>query len=111
MKNFFIVLIIKLMNIALKLFGKKGGNLLGKFAFDWNPNIFKYFKIDCPIIAVTATNGKTMTNNAIYSVFKEAGYKLTNEVAKAVSEKCAIVSTGPRVMTREEIEQLLLSLK
>ena len=39
------------------------------------------------------------------------GYKLTNEVAKAVSEKCAIVSTGPRVMTREEIEQLLLSLK
>ena len=80
MKNFFIVLIIKLMNIVLKLFGKKGGNLLGKFAFDWNPNIFKYFKIDCPIIAVTATNGKTMTNNAIYSVFKEAGYKVISNL-------------------------------
>ncbi len=56
--------------------GKNGGNFLGKLAYDWNPNIFKYFKIDCPIIAVTATNGKTMTNNAIGYVFKTAGKKV-----------------------------------
>ena len=76
MKNFFIVLIMKLLNIALKIAGKQGGNFLGKIAFDWNSEIFKYFKIDCPIIAVTATNGKTMTNNAIGYVFETAGKKV-----------------------------------
>lgn len=76
MKNFFIVLIMKILNIALKLSGKQGGNFLGKIAFDWNPSIFKYFKIDCPIIAVTATNGKTMTNNAIGYAFETAGKKV-----------------------------------
>ena len=76
MKNFFIVIIIKLIYVCLKILGKHGGNLLGKLAFDWNPNIFKYFKIDCPIIAVTATNGKTMTNNAIGHMFKTANKKV-----------------------------------
>ena len=76
MKNFFIVLAMKLLNIILKICGKNGGNFLGKIAFDWNPNIFKYFKIDCPVIAVTATNGKTMTNNAIGYVLKTANKKV-----------------------------------
>ena len=76
MKNFFIVLIMKILNIILKLAGKQGGNFLGKIAFDWNSEIFKYFKINCPIIAVTATNGKTMTNNAIGYVFETAGKKV-----------------------------------
>lgn len=76
MKNFFIILIMKILNFILKILGKKGGNFLGKIAYDWNPNIFKYFKINCPIIAVTATNGKTMTNNAIGYVFKTAGNKV-----------------------------------
>ena len=76
MKNFFIILVMKLLNIALKIFGKHGGNFLGKIAFDWNPEIFKYFKVDCPVIAVTATNGKTMTNNAIGYVLQTAGKKV-----------------------------------
>ncbi len=76
MKNFFIVLIIKILYLALKIVGKKGGNFLGKLAYDWNSSIFKYFKIDCPIIAVTATNGKTMTNNAIVHVLKTANKKV-----------------------------------
>ena len=76
MKNFFIVFIMKILNLILKICGKKGGNILGKIAYKWSPNIFKYFKISCPIIAVTATNGKTMTNNAISYVFKEAGKKV-----------------------------------
>ncbi len=80
MKNFLIILIMKILNIGLKITGKKGGNLLGKIAFDWNPKIFKYFKITCPIIAVTATNGKTMTNNAIGSVFKEQGKKVISNI-------------------------------
>lgn len=67
---------MKILHLGLKILGKKGGNFLGKIAYDWNPNIFQYFKIDCPIIAVTATNGKTMTNNAIGHVFKTAGKKV-----------------------------------
>ena len=76
MKNFFIILIMKLFYLILRICGKKGGNLLGKVAYDWNPNIFKYFKVNSPVIAVTATNGKTMTNNAIGYTFKTAGKKV-----------------------------------
>ena len=80
MKNFFIILAMKILNLILKICHKNGGNFLGNIAFDWNPEIFKYFKVNCPVIAVTATNGKTMTNNAIYSVFKEAGYKIISNL-------------------------------
>ncbi len=76
MKNFFIILIMKILHLALKVCGKNGGNLLGKIAYDWNHNIFKYFKVNCPVIAVTATNGKTMTNNAIGYTFKTDGKKV-----------------------------------
>lgn len=80
MKNFFIILAMKILHLGLKLAGKNGGNLLGKIAYDWNPKIFRYFKIDCPIIAVTATNGKTMTNNAIGYVLKTAGKKVISNI-------------------------------
>lgn len=80
MKNFFIILIIKILNIALKLCHKNGGNILGKIAYDWNPNIFKYFKVKCPVIAVSATNGKTMTNNCIGYTLKQAGYKVISNI-------------------------------
>ena len=76
MKNFFIVLIMKILYLFMKICGKHGGNFLGKIAYDWNPSIFKYFKINCPTIAVTATNGKTMTNNAIGYVLKSAGKRV-----------------------------------
>lgn len=76
MKNFFIILAMKILHFGLKIARKNGGNFLGKIAYRWNPSIFKYFKINCPIIAVTATNGKTMTNNAIGYVFKTAGKKV-----------------------------------
>lgn len=76
MKNFLIVLMMKLLHFILKICRKKGGNLLGKIAFDWNPKIFTYFKVNCPVIAVTATNGKTMTNNAIGYVLQTAGKKV-----------------------------------
>ena len=76
MKNLFIILVIKILYLILKLFRKNGGNFLGKLAYDWNPNIFKHFKIECPIIAVTATNGKTRTNNAIVHVLKTANKKV-----------------------------------
>ena len=80
MKNFFIILIMKILNIGLKICGKYGGNFLGKIAYKWNPEIFKYFKVTSPVIAVTATNGKTMTNNAIGYVLKTAGKKVVSNI-------------------------------
>ena len=78
MKNFFIILAMKILNIILKICHKNGGNFLGKIAFDWNPSIFKYFKVNCPVIAVSATNGKTMTNNCIGYTLKQARYKVVS---------------------------------
>ena len=80
MKDFFIVLISKIIYFSMKICGKSGGNLLGKLAYDWDKNIFKYFKINCPIIAVTGTNGKTMTNNTIGFILKESGKKVISNV-------------------------------
>lgn len=80
MKNFFIILAMKILNFILKICHKNGGNLLGKIAFDWNPEIFKHFKVDCPVIAVSATNGKTMTNNCIGYTLKTAGYKVVSNI-------------------------------
>ena len=76
MKNFFIIIIVKLSHLLLKITKRNGGNILGKIAYNLNPNMLKSLKINCPIIAVTATNGKTMTNNAIGYVFKTAGKKV-----------------------------------
>ncbi len=80
MKNFFIILAMKILNFILKIFHKHGGNFLGRIAFKWNPEIFKYFKVNCPVIAVSATNGKTMTNNAINYTLKTAGYKVISNL-------------------------------
>lgn len=76
MRNFFIVLIIKIICVILKMFGRNGGNLPGKLALKWNKDIFKYFKIDGKIIAVTGTNGKTMTNNCIRQILSDSGKKV-----------------------------------
>ena len=56
MKNFFIILIVKTMHLILKIARKNGGNIIGKVAYKLNPNMLSYFKIQSPIIAVTATN-------------------------------------------------------
>ena len=80
MKNFFIILAMKILNLILKICHKNGGNFLGKIAYDWNSEIFKYFKVNCPVIAVSATNGKTMTNNCIGYTLKTAGNKVVSNV-------------------------------
>ena len=49
---------------------------IDKIAKKINPNILKSFKVNCPVIAVTATNGKTSTNNCISYTLEQAGYKV-----------------------------------
>ena len=74
--NIIYIILLKFANILLKLFGKQGGNVIGKIGMKLNPNIFSYFKINCPVIAVTATNGKTSTNNCISYTLETAGYRV-----------------------------------
>ena len=70
MKKFLIIIITKIITVILKILGKNAGNLPGNLALKWDKNIFEYFKIQGKIIAVTGTNGKTMTNNCIAQIFK-----------------------------------------
>lgn len=73
MLNAIVILICRILNLGTKIIGRSSGNLLGKIANKLSPNIIKYFKIDCPVIAVTATNGKTTTNNVISNIIKQNG--------------------------------------
>ena len=81
MRDFFIIIMVKIFYKILKLTGKSGGNLPGKVAKKLDKNILKYFKVNCPVIAVTSTNGKTMTNNCVNYTLKEAGYKVVSNLA------------------------------
>ena len=69
--NFIVLLIAKIILGLTKILGKNGGNVVGKVAKKLSPNIIKYFKIDCPVIAVTATNGKTTMNNLMNYMIKD----------------------------------------
>lgn len=84
MYNSLTILIAKVLNffakILCKILKKDNGNMLGRIVKKLNPNILEYLKIDCPVIAVTATNGKTTTNNCIR-------YIIENNEKKVVSNK------------------------
>lgn len=55
---------------------KSGGNLPGKIAYKLNPNILKELKLEGKVIAITGTNGKTMTNNIIGKIISDSGKKV-----------------------------------
>ena len=80
MKKFLIVMITKLIAGILRLLGKSAGNLPGNLALKWDKSIFEYFKITGKVIAVTGTNGKTMTNNCISQILKENGKKVISNL-------------------------------
>lgn len=80
MKKFCIIIITKFITIVLKILGKNAGNLPGNLALKWDKSIFNYFKITGKVIAVTGTNGKTMTNNCIAKIFKDSGKKVLSNL-------------------------------
>lgn len=82
MYNLLVIVIAKILNVIAKvlckILKKDNGNFLGKIVRKMNPNILSYLKIDCPVIAVTATNGKTTTNNAINYMIQKNGKKVVS---------------------------------
>lgn len=66
----------KFIIFAMRLLGRGAGNLPGEIILKLCPGILSSFQIDCPIIAVTGTNGKTTTNNIIGDMFKRTGKKV-----------------------------------
>lgn len=68
--NFLTVLFGKAMVKTLKLMGRDAGNFPGLVLWTLNKNYLKVFSCDCPIIAVTGTNGKTSTTNFLNNMFR-----------------------------------------
>lgn len=75
--NRFLVLFGKLIVAVLKLFKRNAGNLPGIILWHLTKGkCCKIFKVDCPIIAVTGTNGKTSVTNCIAQLFEQSGKKI-----------------------------------
>ena len=56
----------------------RGSNLPGEIALRICPGLFKRFKIEGTILAVTGSNGKTSTANMISHILKDNGFKVVN---------------------------------
>ena len=75
--NKFLIFIGKLIVRVLKLMGRNAGNLPGIVLWHLTRGkCCKMFKVDCPIIAITGTNGKTSVTNCIAQLFKQSGKKI-----------------------------------
>ncbi|MBQ4630720.1 MAG: DUF1727 domain-containing protein [Clostridia bacterium] len=74
-KNMIAIMVCKFLTFASKLMGKKGSSGPGGIALKISPTLLKDLssQIKGDIIMVCGTNGKTTTNNLIYSLLKSKG--------------------------------------
>lgn len=75
-KNTFTIWFGKFMVKVLHLLGRDAGNAPGLILWEMNKDCLKAFKVDCPIIAVTGTNGKTSVTNYLNHIFESTGKKI-----------------------------------
>lgn len=71
------LLVGKLIRFAGAFFGKSS-NLPGDIALKLCPGLFKRFRFDGQVLAVTGSNGKTTTANLVAHILKQAGYSVIN---------------------------------
>lgn len=79
MRKLLAIWVTKLAIIAGKVGGKKGSSTPGKLALKIYPNILYDLAKQVPqehIVAVCGTNGKTTTNNLLYSMLKASGKRV-----------------------------------
>ncbi|MGB4288264.1 MAG: MurT ligase domain-containing protein [Tepidanaerobacteraceae bacterium] len=76
MRRILAIIIAKITIALAKLLGHGGSNFGGELALRICPDILAWFgsQIKDKIIFVTGTNGKTSTNNMIYSIIRESGH-------------------------------------
>lgn len=76
LKNGLTIVFGKLMVKVLHLLGKDAGNFPGLVLWTLNKDCLKAFKVECPIIAVTGTNGKTSVTNYLNHIFESTNKKI-----------------------------------
>jgi len=76
LKRIFAIAAAKLTFCVTKLMGHKGTNMGGEVALRIWPDILGWFgeQVKDKIIFVTGTNGKTSTNNMLYSIIEKSGH-------------------------------------
>lgn len=76
MRRILAIIIAKITIALAKLLGHGGSNFGGELALRICPDILAWFgsQIKDKTIFVTGTNGKTSTNNMIYSIIRESGH-------------------------------------
>ncbi len=85
LRNIIAIIVCKLLIIAGKLAGKKGSSAPGGVALKIAPFVLKDLaaQVKKDIIVVCGTNGKTTTNNLIYTLLKSKGYKVVGNIIGA----------------------------
>lgn len=84
-RNIIAIIVCKLLIIAGKLAGKKGSSAPGGIALKISPYVLKDLasQVKKDIIVVCGTNGKTTTNNLIYTLLKSKGYRVVGNIIGA----------------------------
>lgn len=84
-RNILAIIACKLLIIAGKLAGKKGSSAPGGFALKVSPYVLKDLakQVKKEIIVVCGTNGKTTTNNLLYTLLKSKGYSVVGNIVGA----------------------------
>jgi len=77
-RNFIAILVCRLLIKIGRLMGKNGSSLPGSVAMKISPNLLRYLgqQVKNEIILVCGTNGKTTTNNLLYSLLSHDGSKV-----------------------------------
>ncbi len=85
LRNIIAIITCKLLIIAGKLAGKKGSSAPGGIALKISPTILADLasQVKKQIIFVCGTNGKTTTNNLIYTLLKSKGYSVVGNIVGA----------------------------
>lgn len=111
-KNTLTVWFGKLMVKALHLLGKDAGNAPGLILWELNKDCLKAFKVDCPIIAVTGTNGKTSVTNYLNHIFEGTGKKIiTNKQGNNLDTGiCSLLLNNCDMHGRVKADYLVLEI-
>ena len=80
MKDFFAIVVSKLVAVALKICRRTGGSLPGAMALKISKDVLKHLNYPVKYIAVTGTNGKTGTTGIIRDIFQNAGFDVVSNI-------------------------------